>query len=224
MRYFLYLLLIPLFFAAGNAWTEDNVPRSNSSTPAGISEKENVPDQKSYETMIKAYNDSNAQNHEFYKSTLQAYKDFDEKIVGYISSTIKVVSVILAVLIFVFVYLFRKTLSELKQDLTRDADRIKEFYSHTFKLLNEQAATNLTIFRSREADLKNTINEAKELNQKIREAIKKISDRPEIREPVAAELGAEEVIQEENTKKEIQTEVRGYEEDLKSVSEDEIKE
>lgn len=146
---------------------------------------------------------------DFYKATVQAYKDFNEQVVRYVSIALTIVSALVTGLVILFVFLFRKTLADIRKDIKDDADRINDVYSKTFELLNRQADTNLRIFESRETELKEKIKEAKEITEKIKDVFMKIADKESIREPVAEELINKEFenVQKESTeiKKEMDT-------------------
>jgi len=160
------------------------------------------------------------QDQNFYKMTVQAYKDFNEQIVKYLSIALAIASALATILGAFFLFVFSKTLSEIRNDLKRDADRLREVYSRTFDLLNEQARTNLEIFRSRESDLKTTIVEGKELNEQIKSTMKEISNNQIIREPVAEDLAQKEVTKVEEKRKEVKEEVENFKKDLKPLTEE----
>jgi hypothetical protein len=161
-----------------------------------------------------------SQEQDFYKATVQAYKDFNEQTVKYFSIALGAVSALVTIFVALFFFMFRRTLIEIKNDLERDADRLKDVYSRTFDLLNEQAKTNLEIFKSRELELKTAIKEGKELYENIRDAMKEISDIQRVREPVAEKLAEEEVIKVEEKRKAIKDEVADYKKDLEEYTKD----
>ena len=154
---------------------------------------------------------------DFYKATVQAYKDFNEQVVKYIGVALAIVSLFVTVLIILFVFFFSKTLAEIRKDIKDDADRINDVYSKTFELLNRQADTNLRIFESRETELKDTIKEAKELNDKMKDIFTKISDKESIRDKIVEELMKKEFegIQKESS--EIEKAVNSIKEDLEKL-------
>jgi hypothetical protein len=154
---------------------------------------------------------------DFYKTTVQAYKDFNEQAVKYVTIALTVVSALVTGLVILFVFVFRKTLAEIRKDIKDDADRINDVYSKTFELLNRQADTNLRIFESRETELKEKIKEAKEITEGIKDLFTKMSDKEEIREPIAEELINKEFegVQKEST--EIKKEMDTIKEDLKNL-------
>lgn len=158
-----------------------------------------------------------SQEQDFYKSTVQAYKDFNEQIIRYISVALTIVSVSVTGLIVFFTFVFRRTLSELRKDIMDDADRINDVYSKTFELLNKQADTNLRIFESREIEIQNKIKEAKELIEIMKETANKISENDKKREAIAEELGMNEVenVQKESSK--IKKQVDSMKEDLENL-------
>lgn len=125
---------------------------------------------------------------DFYKATVHAYKDFNEQVVKYVSIALTVVSALVTGLVILFVFLFRKTLAEIRKDIKDDADRVNDVYSKTFELLNRQADTNLRIFESKETELKERIAEARDINEKMKDIFMKIADKESIREPVAEAL------------------------------------
>ncbi len=161
-----------------------------------------------------------SQDQDFYKTTVQAYKDFNEQTVKYFSLALAVVSVLVTVFVTWFFFMFRKTLAEIRTDLSRDADRLRDVYSRTFDLLTEQAKTNLEIFKSRESELKTAIQEAQNLYENIRGAIKEISDNQRVREPVAENLAEEEVSKVQEKSKKIKDEVEDYKKDLEDLTKD----
>lgn len=127
-----------------------------------------------------------------YQTTIEAYKSFNEQTVKYISIALSIVSILSAILITLFVYLFRKNLSEMKSELQNDAKRINDVYAKTFELLNKQADTNLNIFLSREKDLTLKISEINSLYNKVNDVFNKISKEDKVREPVAEKLMEDE--------------------------------
>ena len=161
-----------------------------------------------------------SQDQDFYKATVQAYKDFNEQTVKYFSIALAIVSVLVTFFVTWFFFMFRKTLAEIRTDLSRDADRLRDVYSRTFELLNEQARTNLEIFKSRESELKTAIGEGRTLYENIRSSMKEISDIQQVREPVAEKLAAEEVTKVEEKRKEIKEEVEDYKKGLEGLGED----
>ena len=158
---------------------------------------------------------------EFFKATVQAYKDFNEQVVKYVSMALTVVSALVAGLVILFVFLFRKTLAEIRKDIKDDADRINDVYSKTFELLNRQADTNLRIFESRETELKERIAEARDITKKIEDVFMKMADKESIREPVAEELMKKEFedVQKEST--EMKKEMDTIKADLEKLPEEE---
>lgn len=163
------------------------------------------------------------ESQDFYKATVQAYKDFNEQTVKYISIALAIVSALITLYATWFFFMFRRTLSEIKNDLSKDADRLKEIYSNTFELLNKQATTNLEIFKSRESELKTAIKEGQELYENIKIAMREISDNQKMREPVAEELARKEVEKVEEKRKEIKIEVEDYKKDLEGFTGDKNK-
>lgn len=170
--------------------------------------------------IFKGVPEKGSQDSDFYKTTVQAYKDFNEQTVKYFSIALAIVSVLVTIFVTWFFFMFRKTLAEIRTDLSRDADRLRDVYSKTFELLNEQARTNLEIFKSRESELKIAIGEGRTLYEKIRSSLKEISDIQQVREPVADKLAAEEVTKVEEKRKEIKEEVEDYKKGLEGLGED----
>ncbi len=83
-----------------------------------------------------------------------------------------------------------------------------------------KAKTNLEIFKSRESELKTAIQEAQNLYENIRGAIKEISDNQRVREPVAENLAEEEVSKVQEKSKKIKDEVEDYKKDLEDLTKD----
>ncbi len=158
--------------------------------------------------------------HDFYKATIQAYKDFNEQIVSTISTALLIVSGFATVLVFLFVFLFSKTLADIRKDLKEDSERVQDVYSKTFELLNEQAKANLAIFKSREEELRASIREGQDLYAKLSTILTEISNNQKIREPIAQELGAEEVERMEDERKKTEAE---FEEIRKGLTEEKEK-
>jgi len=155
---------------------------------------------------------------DFYKATVQSYKDFNEQTVKYISIALTIGSVLVTGLVVVFTFFFRRTLSEMRKEIIDGADRINDVYSKTFELLNKQADTNLRIYELRETELQSKINEANRLIDVIKEVANKISESNEsISEATSEKLGEKEVknVQEESYK--IKKQVASMKEDLENI-------
>ncbi len=155
---------------------------------------------------------------DFYKATVQSYKDFNEQTVKYISIALTIVSLIVTGIVVVFTFFFRRTLSEMRKEIIDGADRINDVYSKTFELLNKQADTNLRIYELRETELQSKINEANRLIDVIKEVANKISESNEsISEATSEKLGEKEVknVQEESYK--IKKQVASMKEDLENI-------
>lgn len=155
---------------------------------------------------------------DFYKATVQSYKDFNEQTVKYISIALTIVSVIVTGLVVFFTFFFRRTLSGMRKEIIDGADRINDVYSKTFELLNKQADTNLRIYELRETELQSKINEANRLIDVIKEVANKISKSNErISEAISEKLGEKEVkdVQEESSK--IKKQVDSMKEDLENI-------
>jgi hypothetical protein len=145
---------------------------------------------------------------DFYKATVQAYKDFNEQVVKYISVALTIVSVLATGLVVLFIFFFRKTLADIRKDLKEDSESVQNIYSKTFELLNEQAKANLAIFKSREEELRASIKDGQDLYTKLRTIVTEISNNQKIRETVAQELGVEEVERMEDTRKKTEAEFK----------------
>lgn len=158
-----------------------------------------------------------SQEQDFYKATVQSYKDFNEQVVKYISIALTIVSVLVTGLVVFFTFFFRRTLSEMREEITDGANRIKDVYSNTFELLNKQAETNLRIFELNETKLQSKIKEAEELIETMKKVANKISENDEKREAIAEELGVKEVsnVQKESSK--IKKQVDSMKEDLENI-------
>ena len=158
-----------------------------------------------------------SQEQDFYKATVQSYKDFNEQVVKYISVALTIVSVLVTGLVVFFTFFFRRTLSEMREEITDGANRINNVYSNTFELLNKQAETNLRIFELNEAKLQSKVKEAEELIETMKKVANKISENDEKREAIAEELGVNEVsnVQKESSK--IKKQVDSMKEDLENI-------
>jgi len=159
-------------------------------------------------------NTASDQSQDFYKATVQAYKDFNEQVIKYVSTAIAVVSTFITGLVILFIFLFRRTLAEIKKDIKDDADRINDVYAKTFELLNKQAETNLRIFDSRESELKDTIEKARELNDKMKDIFTKISEKESIRDKLVEELVNKEFEGVQKESSEMEKEVNSMKVDL----------
>jgi methyl-accepting chemotaxis protein len=229
--------IIAWLFVVCSTWllysaSAELVPRTSFGTAISVASEPEKPSLKqertsegirasrSQEPIIHGTSDKGSQDQDFYKATVQAYKDFNEQTVKYFSLALAVLSVLVTIFVTWFFFMFRKTLADIKNDLSRDADRLRDVYSRTFDLLNEQAKTNFEIFKSRESELKTAIVEVQGLYEKIRSSMKEISDIQQMREPVAEKLAAEEVTKGEEKRNEIREEVEDYKKDLEELREE----
>ncbi len=149
--------------------------------------KEDVDKLKKVTQSVKEKN-GNIDNKDFYQITLQAYKDFDVTMFKYFNYALTIISFIMGIVIAVFFFLFRSTIHDIKQDLQNDASKVQDIYSKTFDILNKQAETNYTIFKSRDEELKDKIKEQKEFYEKVAILYSKLSNTKESRENISEEL------------------------------------
>lgn len=156
-------------------------------------------------------------NKDFFQTTLEAYKDFNECIFKYFSFVVGILSIIVAIGIGLFFYFFRKTLQEMKSDLQADADRMQKVYEKTFELLNKQADSNLGIFKYRDEQLKSQSDELKEMRIILSDTLNEITKEKVIKERVANARSNQMIAENQKLTNEFKEENKELEDELNKV-------
>lgn len=146
---------------------------------------------------------------EFYKATVQAYKDFNEQVVSSVKIALVIVSGFVTLLVFLFVFLFRRTLAEIKKDIRDDSDRVSNVYSKTFEMLNAQANFMLKFFENRDVEIKATL-------QKMQDIVLEIEKQKAYEEGIASRLAEREIIEYTKEKAKNKEEVEKIKKEMES--------